>query len=201
ADDRATLWRMFARPLAILVIFLGLFVSRQDVLLIVGSLLFVFFLLDALRMIVPRLEAAFHRTTWLGAQFLRESERGRISAYTDFLLGIFLPLLLFRQSIAYATLCFLSVGGLWAKIVEENYARTRLFQRSTTSLQASLAFLAACIGVAYFLWIGGVLPLWVGLVGAAIATLSQIIPSQIDDNVSVPVVSGAIMQFVLRLFA
>ncbi len=201
AGDKATLWRMFARPLAMLVIFLGLFVSRQNVLLVVGSLLLLFFMFDVLRMVIPRLEAALHRTTWLGARFLRRSEQGRISAYTDFLLGIFLPLLFFQQNVSYATLGFLSLGGLWAKIVEANYARTRPFRKSTTSLQASLAFLAACICVAYFLWIGGFLPLWVGLVGAGVATLSQMVPSQIDDNLSVPVVSGAVMQFVLRLVA
>ncbi len=200
ANDRSTLWRIFARPLAILVIFLGLFISRQNVLLIVGGVLFLFFLLDILRITIPRLEAVLHGNIWKDARLLREREQGRISSITNFLLGIFLPLLFFHQHVTYATLGFLSIGGVSAKIVEINYGKTILFRKNGKTLQGTLAFLSACLSVAYFLWVAKLLSLWIGLVGACVATLAEMLPSQIDDNLSVPIVSGAIMEFVLRLF-
>ena len=88
-----------------------------------------------------------------------------------------------------------------ARIVDINYGKTRLFKKSKTTLQASLAFLGVCLSVAYFLWIANILPLWIGLIGACVATLVEMFPSQLDDNLSVPLVSGAVMEFVLRLIA
>jgi len=199
ANDKPTLWRIFARSLAILVVFLGLFISKKDVLLVVGSFLFLFFAIDVFRIAIPRLETVLHGEVLKDVRLLREREEGKISSYTIFLLGIFLSLLLFRPPVTYATLGFLSIGGMSAKIVEINYGKTRLFKKSKTTLQASLAFLAACLTVAYFLWIANILPLWIGLIGACVATLVEILPSQLDDNLSVPLVSGAIMEFVLRL--
>ena len=201
AKDRRTLWRIFARSLAMLVIFLGLFISKEAVLLVVGSLLFFFFAIDVLRMTIPRLETVLHGEVLKDVKLLQEQEKGTISSYTIFLLGVFLSLLLFRPPVTYATLGFLSIGGMTARIVEINYGKTRLFKKSKTTLQASLAFLAACLTVAYFLWIANILPFWIGLIGACVATLAEMLPSQLDDNLSVPVISGAIMEFVLRLIA
>jgi len=201
AKDRRTLWRIFARSLAMLVIFLGLFISKEAVLLVVGSLLFLFFAIDVLRMTIPRLETVLHGEVLKDVKLLQEQEKGTISSYTIFLLGVFLSLLLFRPPVTYATLGFLSIGGMTARIVDINYGKTRLFKKSKTTLQASLAFLGVCLSVAYFLWIAKILSLWIGLIGACVATLAEIFPSQLDDDLSVPVVSGAIMEFVLRLIA
>jgi glycerol-3-phosphate acyltransferase PlsY len=41
------------------------------------------------------------------------------------------------------------------------------------------------------------LPLWVGITGAVIASVVEVFPFPVDDNVSVPVISGAIMSFLL----
>jgi acyl-phosphate glycerol 3-phosphate acyltransferase len=201
AKDRATLWRTFARPLAILVIILGMFISRRDVLLVVGGVLSTFLVLELLRMTVPMLEKALHREMFSGTRLLRETERKTVSSFTLFLLGVFVTLLLSREYVAYASLGFLSIGGMTARIVDTNYGKTRLFKRSRTTDQGVLAFLAVSVSVAYFLWIAGALPLWIGLVGAAIATLAELLPIQVNDNLSVPVVSGAIMESVFRLFA
>ena len=201
AKDRATLWRTFARPLAILVIVLSMFISRRDVLLVVGGVLSTFLVLELLRMTVPMLEKALHREMLSGTRLLRETERETVSSFTLFLLGVFVTLLLSREYVAYASLGFLSIGGMTARIVDTNYGKTRLFKRSRTTNQGVLAFLAVSVSVAYFLWIAGALPLWIGLVGAAIATLAELLPAQVNDNLSVPVVSGAVMEGVFRILA
>lgn len=201
AKDRPTLWRIFARPLAILVVVLGMFVSRKDVLLVVGVVLSFLLVLELLRMMVPILEKALHQEMLSGTRILREVERENVSSFTLFLFGVFVTLLLSREHVAYASLGFLSIGGMAARIVDTNYGKTRLFSRSRTTNQGVLAFLAVSVSVAYFLWIAGALPLWIGLVGAAIATLAEMLPAQVNDNLSVPVVSGAIMEGVFRIFA
>lgn len=200
AKDRGTLWRTFARPLAIIVVILGMFISRRDVLLVVGGVLSTLLILELLRATVPTLERALHREILSGTRLLREAERSTVSSFTLFLLGIFVTLLLSREYVAYASLGFLSIGGMMARVVDTNYGKSYLFKRSRTSTQGLLAFLAISIGVAYFLWIANDLPLWIGLVGAGIATLAELLPERVSDNVSVPVVSGAIMEGAFRLF-
>lgn len=199
APDRSTLWRIFARPLAILVIFLGLVVSQKGMLFMIGTVLFLFFAFDLVRMVIPRLEAVLHREVTKDFKVLREREKGRVSSMTLFLLGIFLSLLLFRRSVTYASLGFLSLGSMTAKIAEINYGRSRLFQRGEKTVQGTLVFLSICISISYFLWLAQLLPLWVGLVGACVATLADALPSQVDDNLSVPLIAGAVMEFVLRV--
>lgn len=200
AKDRSTLWRTFARPLAIIVVILGMFISRRDVLLVVGGVLSTLLVLELLRATVPTLERALHREILSGTRLLREAERSTVSSFTLFLLGIFVTLLLSREYVAYASLGFLSIGGMMARVVDTNYGKSYLFKRTRTSIQGLLAFLAISIGVAYFLWIANDLPLWIGLVGAGIATLAELLPAEVSDNVSVPVVSGAIMEGAFRLF-
>ncbi len=199
AKDPTTLWRTFARPLAILVVILGMFVNRHDVLLVVGGVLSTLLVLELLRATVPMLEKALHREMLAGTRLLRESERETVSSFTLFLLGVFVTLLLSREYIAYASLGFLSMGGMTARIVDTNYGKTRLFRKSRATNQGVLAFLAVSVSVAYFLWIAHALPLWIGLVGAAIATLAELLPAQISDNLSVPIVSGVVMEGIFRI--
>lgn len=200
AQDRTTVWRTFARPLAILVVILGMFISRTAVLLVVGGVLSALLVLELLRATVPVLEKALHREMPSGIRLLRESERQTVSSFTLFLLGIFITLLLSRAYVAYASLGFLSIGGMTARIVDTNYGKSCLFTRRKTSNQGVLAFLAASIAIAYFVWLATALPLWIGLTGAGVATIAEMLSARVNDNVSVPVMSGAIMEGVFRIF-
>ena len=199
APDRPTLWRIFARSLAILVVILGLFISRQTILIVAGSALAALLVLELLRVVIPGLERALHRHILGNVMFLREEERGRMSSLTVFLFGLFLPLAFLPQGVAYASLAFLSVGGMMARIVDLNFGKTPLPSTKGSTVQGSTAFLAASLIIAYFFWISHTLPLPVGLVGACAATLAQLTSRWANDNLSVPLVSGAVMQAVLRL--
>ncbi|HNW85270.1 MAG TPA: hypothetical protein PKH46_07095, partial [Candidatus Cryosericum sp.] len=201
APDRPTLWRIFARPLAILVVILGMFISRRAILTVAGSVLAALLLLELLRVVIPGLERALHRNIRGSVTLLREEERGRMSSFTVFLFGLFLPLAFLPQGIAYASLAFLSVGGMMARIVDLNFGRTPLPSTKGSTLQGSTAFLAASLIIAYFFSISHTLPLPVGLVGACTATLAQLTSKWVNDNLSVPLVSGAVMQAALRLLS
>lgn len=133
-------------------------------------------------------------------KILRARERGRISSITNFMLGIFFVFVFFPQSIAYASIGFMSLGDMFAKIVGINYGETKIFGRSGKSIEGTMGFLSAALAVAFLAWMSGFLALWYGTVGALAAAAVESFPSQIDDNVSVPVVSGAIMLAVQRLF-
>lgn len=133
-----------------------------------------------------------------GFRVYKEKERKRISSITTFLLGVLLTFLLFKESIAIASLSFLVFGDMMAKIVGINYGKTVIFNtESKKTLEGLIGFLSISISSAYFLWLLNMLPLWIGVTGAVIASVVEVFPFPIDDNLSVPVVSGAIMSFLL----
>ena len=57
------------------------------------------------------------------------------------------------------------------------------------SLEGSAACFIVCAVISVF-WIDPV----VGLTGAFVATLAELLPLRIDDNLTVPLISGAVMQ-------
>lgn len=200
SSEKYTLWRIFARPLALLFIFLGLIISKETLLILIGSVLLSFFLFDLSRILIPKFEKILDIEILPDIKLIREREKGKISSMTNFLLGVFLSFLLFDKSVAYASLGFLSLGDMFSKIVGINYGKIHIFKNGGKTVEGSLAFFSASISIVYFLWIANLLSLWVGIVGAIVATFAELIPSQIDDNLSIPTVSGAVMELLQKLF-
>lgn len=199
-NEKYTLWRIFLRPLSLIFLILGNFIDKKILIYIIGSILFVFFVLDIIRLLLPKFESALDKEFFHSFKVLRTGEFGRISSFTNFMLGVFLIFALLPLNIANISLAFLSVGDMFSKIVEMNFGETKIFRSKIKSIEGSLAFMGASLSIAYIAWISGALPLWVGTLGAIVATLIESIPSQIDNNITVPVVSGALMEIVTKLF-
>lgn len=200
SSEKYTLWRVFIRPMALLFILVSELAGRKVVMYLSGSVLLASFIFDLVRFAIPRFERMLEREIFPDVKILRARERGRISSITNFMLGIFFVFVFFPQSIAYASIGFMSLGDMFAKIVGINYGETKIFGRSGKSIEGTMGFLSAALAVAFLAWMSGFLALWYGTVGALAAAAVESFPSQIDDNVSVPVVSGAIMLAVQRLF-
>jgi len=200
SSEKYTLWRIFIRPLALIFILLSLFFERKVIIFLTGSILSILFALDILRFALPKFEVTLERELLPDFKILRTKEKRRISSMTNFMLGIFLVFVLFPLNIAYASIGFMSLGDMFSKIVGINFGETTIFKSDNKSMEGSMSFLAVSLGVAYIMWISGFLVLWVGTLGAIVATLVESIPSQIDDNLGIPVVSGAFMQVLTRFF-
>lgn len=195
-NEKQTFWRVILRPFALLFIPLNFLLPRHLFLLMLGIILSIFFITDLLRIIVPKIDNFFQTDFVNSIKFFKKKEEGKISSMTNFLLGVFLCFLLFDRNIAFASLGFVSLGDMFGKIVGINTGKTKIFKNSEKTLEGSLAFLSASVSVAFFLWIGEQLPIYTGLAGAIIATVVEMIPTQVDDNFSVSVISGAIMELV-----
>ena len=124
----------------------------------------------------------------------KAKEEKRFSSITTFLMGVFLSHLLFEESIFVACLGFLIFGDMMAKIIGISYGRKHIVRsEQVKTLEGTAGFFAAALTISYFLWITNILPIHTGLVGAAIATLAEFLPIPVDDNVSVPILSGSVM--------
>jgi dolichol kinase len=196
--EEHTYWRILSRPFALLFIPIGIYVSRNTLILLIGSLLAVFFLLDLFRIINPKVENFFQRYLSNKLRLYKRKEKGTLSSMTYFLAGIFLCFLLFNRNIAFASLGFVTLGDVFGKLVGINFGKTKIFKKSEKTLEGSLAFFSAALTVSYFLWSTGLLSLPTVIVGALVAVIMEAISFQIDDNFTVSVISGIMMMLLQK---
>ena len=142
------------------------------------------------------------RVAWLNRQFLRwlapllkGDEGHRITGATWMVIGALVAFLLFDAKVAVVALLFLSLGDPAAALVGRRAPGPRLFGKSPGG---TAAFLAVALAVVAVLVGSGVVPYhWGLLVGAAVAALVELVPLPPDDNLTVPLVSGAAMNFLI----
>ena len=150
---------------------------------------------EAVRLIVPAVNV---RLLALLGPFFKARERRTPTAATYLALASLAVLLLFGREIAALALLFTALGDPAAGIVGTRYGRLRLRilgrRLGGKSLEGALAFLAVAAAVALGLWAAGVYgTLWPVLVGAAVAALVEFLPIPVEDNVTVPLVSAAVI--------
>jgi dolichol kinase len=119
----------------------------------------------------------------------RGGEERHLLGSTWFALGAWLTLLLFGRDAGGTAVLFLAWGDPAAELVGRRWGRPG--QRKT--LAGSVGCLLACLaGVATGIWLGG-LPLVPALAGVFTATAVERWSPPPDDNLWMPVLSGAVM--------
>lgn len=142
------------------------------------------FLIDVVRLNQPRIRTFFF--IFFG-RLVRDHERHNLLGATYLLLSSLICVHAFPKPIAVAALAFLIVGDSAAALVGRAFGRVRIFDKS---LEGSLACLVACLAI------GALIPElgWTRtLLGALTATLIELIPVPLDDNLRIPLASGFVM--------
>lgn len=137
-------------------------------------------------------EVARFKWTWFKnsiypfvGKYEREHERKKITGATCFMMGAFVAVAVFSQNVAVSSLLFLTFGDSVAALVGTRFGRHKMFGKSA---EGSLACFSVCAAVGW--WLLG----WVGILGALTATVIELLPVPVDDNVRIPLVSGTVMQ-------
>lgn len=123
-----------------------------------------------------------------------KKEPGKVLGTTYFLLGTFFSILFFDKSIAICVLLFNVFGDASSAIFGTKYGKTKLFGKKT--LEGSLAFLVSCLILGYFLMLlpNLFLPFSLILLAAFVATIVELLPIPIDDNLTIPLITGFSMR-------
>lgn len=122
---------------------------------------------------------------------LKQQERFHLTGTTYLLISSFAVFVLFDKYVAITSLLFVAIGDLMATIIGVKFGRRRIFDKS---LEGSLACLASCLLIGLGMSrVSPVLVLPAAIAGAISATLVELLPIPIDDNLTIPLFSAGIM--------
>jgi HAD superfamily phosphoserine phosphatase-like hydrolase len=109
-----------------------------------------------------------------------------------FALGIIVPLLFYSAPEGYVVISILTLGDGFASIFGKKFGKTCLPFNKLKSLEGALiGFLLAFLGTLIFID-----PLK-GLIITTIGTVVEVIPLPINDNISIPIILGIVIFFLL----
>ncbi len=145
-------------------------------------------LVDALRLHQPHVRRVFY---FLFGKVLREHERFNLLGSTYLLIAALISIAAFPKEVAVVSLLFLVVGDTVAALVGRRFGRIKIMDKS---LEGSLGCLVSC------LIIGGIYHLvmpelgWARIVvGSFVATIFELAPVPMDDNLRIPLSAGFAM--------
>ena len=154
------------------------------------ALVIVSLAIEVFRLNHPRTRHVFRH---FFGELLRNHEDVSLLGSTYLLIACLLTIHLFPKPVAVLALLFLILGDTVAAIVGKAFGRFRLIGGKT--LEGSVACFAVCFGMT--LLMPGV-PAPVGLVGAFVATLFELLPIPLDDNFRIPLSAGFAMELFLK---
>jgi dolichol kinase len=146
---------------------------------------------DVVRLQVPRVRTIFY---FLFGRILRDHERFNLLGSTYLLLSALICAYAFPKSIAVAALAFLVIGDTLAALVGRRWGRTRILDKS---LEGSLACFLSCLLAGWLVRTqGGELSDSMIWLGALVATVVELLPIPLDDNMRIPLAAGFVMMLV-----
>ncbi|RKX26194.1 MAG: hypothetical protein DRP45_04120 [Candidatus Zixiibacteriota bacterium] len=132
----------------------------------------------------------------IGGRMVRSHESaGDFTGATYILLSACCVIAMFDKPVAVAALAFIIVGDTLAALIGRKFGRHKFGHKS---VEGSLACLVGTVAVALLV---PQLSLTVGLSGAVVATVVEALSTKIDDNISVPVLSGLAMTLLISILS
>ncbi len=135
-----------------------------------------------------------HFSKWFHDIFhfmLRDNEsKGEHTGATWLLIGWTITVMLFKMPIAVAALLFLSIGDSFAAIIGKLYPIIKIGDKTLSGTLSG--FIASFLIV--LLINQSLLPIII-LSGSIVAMTVELIPSRLNDNLTMPIISGLIMMY------
>ena len=186
-------WRLYLRPLAVLLIINYLKTDKRETLILIGSIVLFFLLLDLLRLFSTKINVFFFKKI---ENLYKSKEYKKFSSITIFLFASFLTVLLFDKTIAVLAVSYLIFGDFFSKFFGIHFGRRKIFEKS---FEGSLAHFNACLISGYIFLHFFFLPIHIYLTGVFVASISEVLPLGVNDNFSVALLSASSM-YVFLLF-
>jgi dolichol kinase len=167
------------------------YLSRVQLVIILAGLSAVSIAIDVGRMVSASVDRLFRRVV---GTLLRPHETRRITGATWILISSFLCVLFFDRWIAQSVLLWAIVSDALSAIVGKAWGRYRISGGKT--IEGCAAFVFTSLVLLAFVqdknWI-------IGIAGIGVASISEIVITIVDDNLTIPLLSGCVMQLLSGL--
>jgi dolichol kinase len=164
--------------------------------IILLSLTAIYFSLELLRLTNKKAQRYFLTHF---SPFLRAHEKQKITGTGYYLLSALLSVSFFEKDLAIACLSFLILGDMFAAIIGKRFGHTKIL--GGKSLEGSLACFVVCFAIGLFVaWLfpANLTPQII-IIGALTATIVELLSLRIDDNLTIPLISGLVMQILIYI--
>jgi len=161
--------------------------SEETVILFLIPFFLALLSVDLLRHLHPGMASLFRK--YFFGRVLREEEKPTFMGATYFIFSTILTILLFPKPIAIASIFILILADTAAALIGKWIGRVGIFGKT---LEGSMAFLLTALLI---VWILPNLNRFSGSLAPLGATVVEILPIRVNDNLTIPLVAGAIMFF------
>ena len=160
--------------------------SREQMLWLLGGLSALFLFGELLRMNVGLFKRFFKLIL---SAVVRESEDHTITGATTVFIAGFLTVLIFERPVAIFAMLILSLADATAALIGRKWGNHSLFEKT---VEGTMTFLIVALALAFLL---PDLPRAGAVAAAGIATVAEVLPSPIDDNLIVPLSAATTISF------
>ena len=160
--------------------------SREQMLWLLGGLSALFLIGELLRMNVGSFKRFFRL---IFSAIVRDSENHTITGATTVFIAGFLTVLIFERPVAIFAMLILSLADATAALIGRKWGNHSLFEKS---VEGTMTFLIVALALAFLL---PDLPRAGAVAAAGIATIAEVLPSPIDDNLIVPLSAATTISF------
>jgi dolichol kinase len=139
--------------------------------------------------------------SWMQS-IIREKEKTALSGTCYFSLGCTMSISCFPPPVAITSITWLVLGDMSAALFGVSFGgescTVKLGREGKKSLEGSAAMFITCTITGVIFFAGVRLSDYVVIVGALAATITELMePLGLNDNISIPLVSGAVLQYAL----
>jgi dolichol kinase len=121
---------------------------------------------------------------------VRDYEEVDLSAATYFIISSFFAVLLFEKYIAIAAITYNSIGDFFSAMIGKKFGNTK-YMGGKKSLEGSFACFISCFLVGLL-----ILNPFLAMSGALAATFAEGYLIKVNDNLSIPIISGIVLTLV-----
>lgn len=186
------LWHML---MGLFIVFCYLSGTTQGTaLVLLGSCLGLALIVESMRLRSPSMNEKMLK---LWGPIMRQHEVTRMSTVTHYLSSVILAIAIFPKPVAVLSILYLACGDPIASLCGILYGNMSIRFKSGKSLIGSLAGTLVC-GLLTLIYLktlsisnGAVLA--ISLIGGLAGGLAELLPFEVDDNFSIPIVSGFVL--------
>lgn len=166
-----------------------LLLSKLQFIFLVSFLLCFALIVEFLRFRNPTFQKLFFR--FVGRLLWKEEDK-RLTGATALLIGALICAIFLPKQIVITVLLFLAFGDTFAYLVGHTFGKIKICGEKT--LEGTLAFLVVSIIIVFLVHNSN---LFIGIIGAVVGCIVELFPWDIDDNLSIPLISGLVMEICL----